>query len=407
MNTNRIRSITWSLCAFAALPASAAIINVPGDAASLPEAVEIAEDGDTIWCRGDLIEGVQFTDLGRKRLTLYAGVFDQTLEEFRTGNAGAIWNLPDGTVLYGDGFELRGLFRVRDGAEAAAFSMGRFVSEAEAFVVGEDARFELLLFQGDDVEFNGPIRLDAGSTFTATESFEPVRFELNSTLEMEPGSRLVAGEVHIPQQGQIIATDAELDVFSIRGDGGESLLWMSGGELRARDLEDWPGTVRLDSVDVFAEGAFQDTDIHGDIRMQDTSFVSTRPISAFGLQSDDQPLLALEGMTVTAPHLELDGPVVFSGDVYATASVGFDSNILITGDTTFYGHTQNQGLFTILDGDLSFLGGLDNDGSIVFDADNIQSTEVANRALNKGFGNLVLNWLIKSRFNFKDGSREK
>ena len=365
MLVNRIRSISGGLCALIAAQAAAGVIVVPGDAASLTEAAQIAEEGDTIYCRGDLLEAEIYVDLDRKRLTLYSGSPSE-LDEFRTGVNGGLWVLPDGAVLWGNGYEWRGSVRVRDGAEVVAFSTDRFVSEADSFVVGREARVDLTLLSSDPVEFEGPLSLEEGATFTASSAFEAGDFWVHGTVDMSSGSTLIADRLRIPVGGQIIATDATLDLFSF-DDQGESLLSMTGGTLRAEELNQWPALVRLAGTQIIVTGQdSNNTALSGDFQMRDSSLLSSEAVS-IGEFNDPRPVL--ERVVLSVPEASFEGDVLFSGEVQGGAFL-FGPELTITDDTVFYGFTHNFGLVRVLEGDLQFLGGLDNQGDIVFESGN-------------------------------------
>lgn len=364
MLQNRIQAIACGIGAFA--PAHAAIITVPGDAASLTEAVQIAEDGDTIYCRGDLITGEVFMDFDRKRLTLYAGEFGGNLDELRTSTLGALWIVPDGVTLWGDGFDLGGIFRIRNEAEAAAISTGSFISRHE-FIVGEGAQMNLLLPGGSPAEFHGSLRLESGSSFEISGGDQGNVVSINGTMELGPGTRFGADFIGISYEAWVIASDAELDVYGFNAQGGGQL-WMTGGVLSAREIQDWPDVVHLAGTDVFHLGSNNGVFIRGDFQMRDSAFVSGEDIEIYGSTHEQEAGPVFERVTFSAPEIRYRERVIFSGVAEAGASV-VSGALDITGDTTFYGYVYNDGQITVLDGDLQFLGGLDNQGSIVFESD--------------------------------------
>lgn len=366
MLVNRIRSISGGLCAFAAAQAAAGVIVVPGDAASLTEAAQIAEEGDTIYCRGDLLEAEIYVDLDRKRLTLYAGSPSE-FDEFRTGVNGGLWVLPDGAVLYGDGYELRSQTRVRDGAEVVAISTGTFEFRGPQLEIGADARLDVQMLGGSDsVVLDGPIRLGPGSSLEFWNAFSDVDLMMDAPFEMEPGSRLEAGRLRL--SSQIVATDAVLDITAFDQADENSLFAMTGGVLRLEQAEDWPARVSLGGTDVFITMSGQDF-ISGDFEMRDGSLVVNERLWVSGESHNGITGVVLERVKILAEDVFFSGDVLYSGELFARGENENNAELVITGDTAAYGFFVNRGLVTVLDGDLEFLGGLDNQGDIVFESE--------------------------------------
>ena len=366
MLVNRIRSISGGLCAFAAAQAAAGVIVVPGDAASLTEAAQIAEEGDTIYCRGDLLEAEIYVDLDRKRLTLYSGS-PSDFDEFRTGVNGGLWVLPDGAVLWGDGYELRSQTRVRDGAEVVAISTGSFEFRGPQLEIGADARLDVQMLGGSDsVVLDGPIRLGPGSSLEFWNAFSDVDLMMDAPFEMEPGSRLEAGRLRL--SSQIVATDSVLDITGFDQADENSLLAMTGGVLRLEQAEDWPARVSLGGTDVYTTMNGQDF-ISDDFEMRDGSLVVNERLWVSGEMQGGNTGVVLERVKILAEDVYFSGDVLYSCELFAHGVNENDAELVITGDTAAYGFFVNRGLVTVLDGDLEFLGGLDNQGDIVFESE--------------------------------------
>lgn len=357
-------------------PALATDIAVPGDAPDLAAAVALASPGDRILVRlPSLIAEVPFTDLGGKAITIVSEPAPGQLGTFQTG-VDSLWRIPDGVAMVGSEVLLLGITRVDDGARVL-FRSDRFAGAINnigtfqpVFEAGVGSRVD---FFADELYAAGRVVVeeDAELSFIPLQSGAGLlSMELGARLDLAAGSVLRAGDIDMREGTTIAAVGAEISAFRLDAERG--LVTMEGGQLVLRELRtdgSQGGLVSLEGTNLIFLDDFGccETRIEPGVVMREGTVESARTLRVRGRQGggDLGPSPLLDAVEIVSPDAEFEGDSLYSGEILGSLLVSDDADLGILDSTRVYGFAQNQGTITVFAGELAFLGGLENNGSIV------------------------------------------